>query len=189
MTYNGCLSGIVHMVKSMLVRGIGIRDVSAMLKISIATVLNALKSGKYEIKPKGSRYDRLETDEFWTHVGKKKTKVRLIYACHRESGDIVAYVWGKRGLKTAKKLRKRLRRLGASYGRMAMDDWGGFVSAFGEDNRSVGKERAVGMEGSNCRLRHRMRRVFRKACRFSKKPQNHWNAFNMAFFSINYGFV
>jgi IS1 family transposase len=50
-------------------------------------------------------------------VGKKKNKIWLIYAYHRESGEIVAYVWGKRDLKTAKKLRKRLRRLGISYDR------------------------------------------------------------------------
>jgi hypothetical protein len=30
------------------------------------------------------------------------------YAYDRESGEIVAYVWGKRNLKTAKKLRKKL---------------------------------------------------------------------------------
>jgi hypothetical protein len=33
----------------------------------------------HKIKPKQTRYDCLETDEFWTHVGKKKNKVRLIY--------------------------------------------------------------------------------------------------------------
>jgi hypothetical protein len=51
------------MVKIMLVREIGIRDISSVLKISITKVLKVHKPGKYTIKPKQSRYDRLETDE------------------------------------------------------------------------------------------------------------------------------
>jgi serine kinase of HPr protein (carbohydrate metabolism regulator) len=67
----------------MLVRGIGIRDIRAVLKVSITTVLKALKSTKYKINPKQNHYDRLEIDEFWTYVGKKQNKVWLIYAYHR----------------------------------------------------------------------------------------------------------
>jgi hypothetical protein len=86
MTYRGRLSWVVEMVKIILVRGIGIRDISVVLKISITKVLKVLKSTRYQIKPKQSHYDCLETDEFWTHVGKKKNKVWLIYAYHRGSG-------------------------------------------------------------------------------------------------------
>ncbi|MDR0569517.1 MAG: hypothetical protein LBG87_09980 [Spirochaetaceae bacterium] len=34
-TYRGCLTGIAELVKIMLVRGVGIRDASAILKISV----------------------------------------------------------------------------------------------------------------------------------------------------------
>ncbi|MDR1956966.1 MAG: IS1 family transposase, partial [Treponema sp.] len=47
----------------------------------------------------------------------------------------------------------------------------------------VGKEHTVGIAGNNCRLRHRIRRAFRRTCCFSKKLRNHWKAFDMAFFS------
>ncbi|MDR2740837.1 MAG: IS1 family transposase, partial [Treponema sp.] len=78
----------------------------------------------------------IETDELWTYVGEKKNKVWLIYAYHRESEEIVASnqrfaVWGKRDLKTAKKLRKRIKGLGISYDMVATDDWDSFFSAFG----------------------------------------------------------
>jgi hypothetical protein len=49
-----------------------------------------LKSAKYTIKPKQNHYDRLEIDEFWTCAGKKQNKVWLIYAYHRDTGEIVA---------------------------------------------------------------------------------------------------
>jgi IS1 family transposase/transposase-like protein len=188
-TYRGSLSGIVSLVKIMLVRGIGIRDISAALRISITKVLKVLKSTNYSINPKLSHYDCLEVDEFWTYVGKKKNKVWLIYAYHRKSGEIVAYVWGKRDIKTAQKLRKRLKRLGISYDRIATDNWDSFLSVFREDKHEVGKEYTEGIEGNNCRLRHRIRRVFRRTCCFSKKLRNHWKAFDMAFFYLNYGFV
>jgi hypothetical protein len=111
MTCRGCLSRVVEMVRIMPVRGIGIRNISVVLKISITKVLKVLKSTKYRIKPKQIRHDCLETDEFRTYVGKKKNKVWLIYTYYWESGEIVAYVWGKRDLKTAQKLRKRIQRL------------------------------------------------------------------------------
>jgi insertion element IS1 protein InsB len=187
--YCGTLSYIVNMIKLMLVRGVGIRDISEILKISIGKVLKTLKSTNYQIKPAKTHYDCLEVDEFWTYVGRKTNKIWLIYAYHRETGEIVAYVWGKRDLKTAKKLRKRLKQLGVTYDRIACDEWDSFLTAFNEDKKLVGKKYTVGIEGNNCRLRHRIRRAFRKTCCFSKKLSNHLKAFSMAFFYINYGFV
>jgi IS1 family transposase len=160
-----------------------------VLKISITKVLNVLKSSTYKIKPKRAHYDCLEIDEFWTYVGEKKHKVWLIYAYHRESGEIVAYVWGKRDVKTAQALRKQIQRLGISYERIATDGWDSFLAVFGEDEHLVGKKYTRGIEGNNCRLRQRIRRVFRRTCCFSKNLFNHRKAFDMAFFYINYGFL
>jgi IS1 family transposase len=171
----------------MLVRGTGIRDISVILQISIKKVLKILTSSHYEIKPKRTHYDCLEIDEFWTYVGRKSNKIWLIYAYHRGTGEIVAYVWGKRDLKTAKKLRRRLKRLGISYDYIGIDNWDSFLTAFEEDEQLIGKQYTVGIEGNNCRLRHRIRRAFRRTCCFSKKLKNHWKAFSMAFFYINYG--
>jgi hypothetical protein len=77
-----------------LVRGIGIRDISRALKISVAKVLKVLKTCNHTINPKRAYYGRLEIDEFWTYAGKKENKLRLIYAYRRETGETVAYVWG-----------------------------------------------------------------------------------------------
>jgi transposase-like protein len=74
MTCRGCLSRVVSLVKTMLVRGTGIRDTGAVLNISVTKVLNVLESSEYTIKPKKTPYDCLETDEFWAYVGKKRTK-------------------------------------------------------------------------------------------------------------------
>jgi IS1 family transposase len=82
-----------------------------------------------------------------------------------ESEEIVAFDWGSRDIKTAKKLRNEIK-------------------------RSSGLEKyTVGIEGNNCRLRRRVRRVFFRTCYLSKRVLNHREAFTMVFFYINYGFV
>jgi hypothetical protein len=67
--------------------------------MDLPKVLKLLKSTNYRIKPRASHYDCLEVDGFWTYVGKKKNKIWLIYAYHRESGEVAAYVWGETGHK------------------------------------------------------------------------------------------
>jgi IS1 family transposase len=122
-------------------------------------------------------------------VEKKSNKVWFIYAYHRDSGEIAGFVWGGRDLQTAKALKKKLSDFGVSYGSIATDDWNSFASAFKGENHLIGKKYTVGIEGNNCRQRHRIRRAFRKSCCFSKKLLNHLKAFNFAFFYINFGFV
>ena len=173
----------------MLVRGIGIRDVSEIEQISIREVLSVLVKSVYILQPKQSHYEYLEVDEFWTYVKEKKNKVWLIYAYLRPTGEIVAYVLGKGNLKTAKKLRKKLLELGVTYTQICSDEWKSFLTAFKRDKHVIGKTNTVGIEGNNCRLRHRIRRAFRKTCCFSKKMINHLKAFDLAFFYINWGYV
>jgi IS1 family transposase len=88
----------------------------------------------------------------------------LVYAYCRETGEIVAYVRGQRGIKTVEKLKERLKSLRASYGSMATDAWESFAATFKEDEHLAGKQYTKGIEGNNCRLKHRARRAFRRTC-------------------------
>jgi len=189
LTYKGCHSCLTQRILLMLVRGIGITDISVIENVSIKKVLSVLVNSNRIITPKQQHYDGLEVDEFWTYVGNKKNKVWLIYAYHRATGEIVGYVWGKRNSKTARELRARLKDLNVSFDTIYTDDWDSFKVAFFADNHIVGKENTVGIEGNNCRLRHRIRRAVRKTCCFSKKLCNHFKAFELAFFYINFGVV
>jgi|GEM_PF-1742615 len=87
---------------------VGIRDVAEIEKISINKVLYVLAHSNHKIEPKQRHYDKLKVDEFWTYVVNKKNKLWLIYAYHIETGEIVAYVWGKRNTKIAIELRTKL---------------------------------------------------------------------------------
>ena len=124
----------------MFVRGMGVRDISVIEQISIKKVLSVLVNSHRIITPKQAHYDKLEVDEFWTYVGKKKNKVWLIYAYHRATGEIVAYVWGKRNIKTVNKLRDKLKSQGISHDAVYSDKWDSFIAVFQDDNHIVGKE-------------------------------------------------
>ena len=188
-TYQGCHSQIEHKIRLMTVHGCGVRDIAVIARVSIGKVFSTIGSSVYKIAPKKSCYERLEVDEFWTYIYRKKRKVWLIYAYGRDTSEIVAYVWGKRNLKTAKKLRARLKQLKVHYGSISMDNWRSFKTAFKTDPKQIGKEHTVGIEGNNCRLRHQLRRAVRKTCCFSKKLDNHFKTFNVVFFYINNGFI
>ncbi len=95
----------------------------------------------------------------------------------------------KRNYKTAKRLRDKIFQLGITFDIIYTDDWSSFVKVFKSDNHIIGKKNTAGIEGNNCRLRHRIRRAFRKTCCFSKKMLNHLKAFSLAFFYINFAYV
>lgn len=44
--------------------------------------------------------------------------------------EIVAYVWDKRDLTTAKRLKLKLKQLGVSYTYISSDNWDRFVTTF-----------------------------------------------------------
>ncbi len=119
----------------------------------------------------------------------KNNKQWLIYAYHRETGEIVAYVWGKRDLAAVQRFKTKLKQLGIYYTRIASDDWDSFITAFKNCKQSIGKFFTVGIEGNNCKIRHRIRRGFRRSCNFSQKLENHFKAFDLTFFYINKGFI
>ena len=89
-TYKGTAEGINETIIRALVRGCGIRDIAAILLVSIGKVLSVLVNSHYDLQPMKSHYKRLEIDELWTFIGSKKHRQWLIYAYDRENGEIVA---------------------------------------------------------------------------------------------------
>ena len=61
----------------MTVRGCGVRDIAIIASVSIGKVLSTIGSSVYKIAPKKRYYERLEVDEFWTYVYRKKRKFGL----------------------------------------------------------------------------------------------------------------
>ena len=173
----------------MFVRGLGVRDIVVLEEISLKKALSILVNYCIILICKQEYYDCLEIDEFWTFVGKKSNKIWLIYAYHRETGEIVAWVFGKRNAKTVRKLYKIMKQKGIKWSNLAYDNWKTFKKVFNNEPSLIGKKYTQGIEGNNCRLRHRIRRAFRKTCDFSKEDKNHIKHFKLVFHYINFGFV
>ncbi len=96
---------------------------------------------------------------------------------------------GKRNIKTAQKLREKLKKLGVSFDEICTDNWEAFASVFQEYTHKIGKKHTTDIEGNNTLLRHRIRRAVRKTFCFSKKFENHIKAFEIVFFYINFGWI
>ena len=170
----------------MTARRCGIRDICAITGYSRDKVQAALKRSPHQIIPKQKHYDILQVDEFYTFVGHKQNKVWLIYAYHKKTGEIVAYVWGKRNLQTALALKQRLKELKITYDSIASDEWDAFVTAFSDaDDQWIGKRHTCAIEGNNCRIRHRLSRAIRRSCCFSKQMFYHIKVFDIGFVYIN----
>jgi transposase-like protein len=73
----GSLPEIADTIKSMLVRGVGIRDTAVILQISVNKILKTLVLSTYTIKPKQSHYESLKVDEFWTYWAGKRPRFGL----------------------------------------------------------------------------------------------------------------
>lgn len=139
------------------VRGSGVRDIAELKRVSIDNVLRTLSQSKYQLQAQQNYYGTLEVDEFWTFVGNKQNKQWLIYVYHQETGEIVAHVWGKRDLVTARRLKARLKQLRISYAHISSDHWDSFVTTFKNCKQLIGKFFTVAIEGNIFRLRHRIR--------------------------------
>ena len=80
--YWGCNKKVKDQVLPMLLRGSGVRDCAVVLGISINCILRHLvaQAEKGVLKPRKSRYHRVQIDELWSYVARKEKKVWLLYA-------------------------------------------------------------------------------------------------------------
>lgn len=82
-----------------------------------------------------------------------------------------------------------MKQKGIKWSRLVFDNWKTFKKVFQNEPSLIRKKYTQGIEGNNCRLRHRIQRVFRKIYNFSKKKENHIKHFELIFHYINFGFV
>jgi hypothetical protein len=95
--------------------------------------------------------------------GKSRTKYGLfmhITGVRGNSGvEPEVRCMGETGFKNGAKDEEEDKTAVISYDRIATDDGDNFFSAFGEDSHEAGEKHTAGIEGNNCRLRHRIRIV------------------------------
>ncbi len=172
-----------------LSRQCGIRDIAFILNVNLYIVLKVLDEFKLSVIPKQKKYKSIQVDEVWSYIRKKSKKKWILYAYAPETKEILGYVMGRRDESTVKKLRMIIEDLNVEIENWCTDSWNAFIKVFKDLNHKVGKTFTKAIEGVNCMIRHRMSRLARKTCCFSKTMKNHIAAFEIILQGVHDGTI
>ena len=112
-----------------------------------------------------------ELDEMWSYVSKKSNPRWLWHAIDRRTGQVLAYVFGRRKDEVFLQLKKLLEPFGIK--RFCTDGWGAYQRHLPTEKHEVGKQKTQRIERKHLRLRTRIKRLARKTICFSKSEEMH----------------
>jgi insertion element IS1 protein InsB len=112
-----------------------------------------------------------ELDEMWSYVGKKTNPRWLWHAIDRKTGQVVAYVFGRRKDEVFLQLKTLLEPFGIK--RYCTDGWGAYERHLPVELHQVGKQNTQRIERKHLSLRTRIKRLVRKTICFSKTELMH----------------
>ena len=128
----------------------------------------------YEVQFDVVLYDQVdsaELDEMWSFVQNKGNQRWLWLAINHDTGDILAYTFGKRKEEVFREFKTILKPFGISM--YYTDDWGSYKRNLPIDNHQIGKRNTQTIERKNLTLRTRIKRLTRKTICFSKTQEMH----------------
>ena len=117
------------------------------------------------------KVEEAEIDEMWSFVRKKENQRWLWHAIDHATGQVLAYVFGKRKDKVFRELKTVLLPFGIKY--FYTDDWGSYERQLPKEQHSVGKNNTQKIERKHLTLRTRIKRLARKTICFSKLERLH----------------
>ncbi len=115
--------------------------------------------------------DEAELDEMWSFVGNKSNQRWLWHAIDHRTGEILAYVLGRRKDEVFLQLQNLLEPFGIK--RFYTDDWGAYDRHIEKSKHHVGKRNTQKIERKHLTLRTRIKRLARKTICFSKLEEMH----------------
>ena len=115
--------------------------------------------------------EEAELDEMWSFVGSKKKPRWLWHAIARRSGQVLAYVFGRRKDQVFLELKKLLEPFGIE--KYCTDGWGAYERHLPEEDHEVGKRKTQQIERKHLELRTRIKRLARRTICFSRSEQMH----------------
>jgi insertion element IS1 protein InsB len=132
-------------------------------------LLNALHPDEVDVVIQ--RVEEAEVDEMWSYVGKKREPRWLWHAIDHRSGQVLAYVFGRRKDEVFLKLKGLLEPFGIT--RYYTDYWGAYTRHLDADAHQPGKRNTQQIERKHLTLRTRIKRLMRKTICFSRSTQMH----------------
>jgi len=183
----GCLPEVKHTIIDMSLNASGVRDTAQVLRISTDTVLSEPKKKEAALESVHTALLRTlhpdevtvaiesageaEIDEMWSFVGKKQDQRWLWHAIDHHTGQVLAYVFGRRKDEVFLQLKALLGPFGLT--RFHTDHWGAYTRHLDAEVHSPGKRNTQKIERKHLTLRTRIKRLARKTSCFSKTTQMH----------------
>ena len=155
----------------LLVEGVGIRGISRVLKIAIATVIQRIKQiAKSICKPfafvKNGTY---EIDELWTFVAKKCNETWIMYAFDRKTKTVIDFRVGSRTKMNLQSLTDQTLLLEPQ--KICTDGLNIYRSLIPEKIHRVGLVNTRHIERHNLKIRTHLKRLSRKTICFSRSEE------------------
>ena len=132
-------------------------------------LLNALPPDEVDVVIQ--RVEDAEVDEMWSYVGKKREPRWLWHAIDHRSGQVLAYVFGRRKDEVFLKLKGLLEPFGIA--KYYTDSWGAYTRHLDADAHQPGKRNTQQIERKHLTLRTRIKRLTRMTICFSSSIQMH----------------
>ncbi|CAK0747133.1 Insertion element iso-IS1n protein InsB [Gammaproteobacteria bacterium] len=107
----------------------------------------------------------------WSYVGNKENQRWLWHAIDHATGNVLAYVFGKRKDSVFLSLKELLKPFGIS--RFYTDDWGAYERNLPVEQQIISKKNTQKIERKHLMLRTRIKRLARKTICFSKLEKMH----------------
>jgi IS1 family transposase/transposase-like protein len=197
-SYPGRTRRVKQQMVEMSLNSSGIRDTARVLKVGATTVIRELKKKKpflravnqkalenlkleqveveiYKVEEAeeiaNSGVEESELDEMWSFVRRKKNQRWLWHAIDRTTGQVLAYVFGRRKDEVFRALQKLLEPFGIQ--KYCTDGWGAYERNLSEDKHEIGKRKTQRIERKHLNLRTRIKRLQRKTICFSKTEEMH----------------
>ncbi len=112
-----------------------------------------------------------ELDEMWSFVARKSNPRWLWHAIDHHTGQVLAYVFGRRKDNVFLKLKKLLEPFGIT--KFYTDGWGAYERHIDPEKHRVGKDKTQKIESKHINLRTRIKRLVRRTICFSKTERMH----------------
>ena len=115
--------------------------------------------------------EEAELDEMWSFVTSKRNPRWLWHASDRRSGQVLAYVFGRRQDQVFLQLKELLEPFGIKQ--YCTDGWGAYERHLPAEVHEVGKRKTQSIERKHLGLRTRIKRLARKTICFSRSEEMH----------------
>ena len=112
-----------------------------------------------------------ELDEMWSFVGSKGNQRWLWHALDRRSGQVLAYVFGRRKDDVFLELKQLLEPFGIH--KYCTDGWGAYARQLSPEAHEIGKRKTQQIERKHLTLRTRIKRLARRTLCFSRSEEMH----------------